>query len=211
MASSGSPFPDKAPRAYQHRKILAGHRRLCESNLTHQICTGRVNNYISRRPISSYPFMDGVSAEETSTVQKTGKKRGKSVVKGGLGTAARIVELLGYMGTTNNTSMRFRRDDCQQRSSGGLGRAMSLATVVCPTSMLSFRRGSAVRSKTSHTIEKTVQMQRGNCHETFARQNSTCYRYSRSEPAFFPLGRGYPHPSDAMLRMAGLGAIKIRD
>ena len=39
-------------------------------------------------------FMADVASGKTSTVQKTNKKRGKSIVKGGLGTAARTVGLL---------------------------------------------------------------------------------------------------------------------
>src|SRR5216684_8411526 len=42
-------------------------------------------------------FMADVASGKTSTVQKTRNKRGKSIVKGGLGTAARTVGLLGGM------------------------------------------------------------------------------------------------------------------
>jgi len=42
-------------------------------------------------------FMTDVASGKTSTVQKTRNKRGKSIVKGGLGTAARTVGLLGGM------------------------------------------------------------------------------------------------------------------
>ena len=42
-------------------------------------------------------FMGDVASGKTSTIQKTKKKRGKSIVKGGLGTAARTVGLLGGM------------------------------------------------------------------------------------------------------------------
>ena len=37
-------------------------------------------------------FMADVASGKTSTIQKTRNKRGKSIVKGGLGTAARTVE-----------------------------------------------------------------------------------------------------------------------
>jgi integrase len=42
-------------------------------------------------------FMVDVASGKTSTIQKTRNKRGKSIVKGGLGTAARTVGLLGGM------------------------------------------------------------------------------------------------------------------
>ena len=39
-------------------------------------------------------FVEEVASGKTATIQKTGKKRGKSIVRGGLGTAARTVGLL---------------------------------------------------------------------------------------------------------------------
>jgi integrase len=68
---------------------------------------GRINRHIipllgnSRvpdlKPSDINRFIADVASGKTSTVQKTRKKRGKSIVKGGLGTAARTVGLLGGM------------------------------------------------------------------------------------------------------------------
>jgi integrase len=44
-----------------------------------------------------YRFLSDVASGKTSTIQKTSKKRGKSIVRGGLGTASRTVGLLGGM------------------------------------------------------------------------------------------------------------------
>lgn len=47
------------------------------------------------KPSDISRFIADVASGKTSTVQKTRNKRGKSIVKGGLGTAARTVGLLG--------------------------------------------------------------------------------------------------------------------
>jgi integrase len=44
-----------------------------------------------------YRFLSDVASGKTSTIQETRKKRGKSIVRGGLGTASRTVGLLGGM------------------------------------------------------------------------------------------------------------------
>jgi integrase len=49
------------------------------------------------KPADINRFIADVASGKTATVQKTAKKRGKSVVKGGLGTAARTAGLLGGM------------------------------------------------------------------------------------------------------------------
>jgi hypothetical protein len=47
------------------------------------------------KPADINRIIGDVASGKTSTVQKTAKKRGKCVVKGGIGTAARTVGLLG--------------------------------------------------------------------------------------------------------------------
>jgi integrase len=44
-----------------------------------------------------YRFLSDVASGKTSTIQETRKKRGKSIVRGGLGTGSRTVGLLGGM------------------------------------------------------------------------------------------------------------------
>jgi integrase len=66
---------------------------------------GRVNRHIvpllgnkrvqSLKPADINRFIEDVATGKSATIEKTNKKRGKSVVKGGLGTAARTVGLLG--------------------------------------------------------------------------------------------------------------------
>jgi hypothetical protein len=47
------------------------------------------------KPADINKFVEDVASGRTATIQQTGKKRGKSIVRGGLGTAARTVGLLG--------------------------------------------------------------------------------------------------------------------
>jgi integrase len=66
---------------------------------------GRVNRHIvpllgnSRvqglKPADINKFIEDVATGKSATIEKTSKKRGKSIVRGGLGTAARTVGLLG--------------------------------------------------------------------------------------------------------------------
>jgi Arm domain-containing DNA-binding protein/integrase-like protein len=66
---------------------------------------GRINRHIvpllgSKRvqgltPADINKFIEDVSSGKTAIIEKTRKKRGKSIVRGGLGTAARTVGLLG--------------------------------------------------------------------------------------------------------------------
>ena len=66
---------------------------------------GRINRHIvpllgskrvqSLKPADINKFIEDVSSGKTAIVEKTKKKRGKSVVRGGLGTATRTVGLLG--------------------------------------------------------------------------------------------------------------------
>jgi integrase len=66
---------------------------------------GRINRHIvpligkkrvqSLKPSDINKFVEDVASGKTATIQKTGKKRGRSIVRGGLGTAARTVGLLG--------------------------------------------------------------------------------------------------------------------
>jgi integrase len=66
---------------------------------------GRINRHIvpllgnkrvqSLKPADINKFIEDVATGKSATIEKTNKKRGKSVVKGGLGTAARTVGLLG--------------------------------------------------------------------------------------------------------------------
>jgi integrase len=66
---------------------------------------GRINRHIipllgkkpvqSLRPADISKFVGDVASGKSATIEKTSKKRGKSIVKGGLGTAARTVGLLG--------------------------------------------------------------------------------------------------------------------
>src|SRR5258708_21330141 len=66
---------------------------------------GRVNRHIvpllgkkrvqSLKPADVNKFLEDVASGKSATIEKTTKKRGKSIVKGGLGTAARTVGLLG--------------------------------------------------------------------------------------------------------------------
>jgi integrase len=66
---------------------------------------GRINRHIvpllgnkrvqSLKPADINRFIEDVATGKSATIEKTNKKRGKSVVKGGLGTAARTVGLLG--------------------------------------------------------------------------------------------------------------------
>jgi integrase len=66
---------------------------------------GRINRHIvpllgdkrlqSLKPADINKFIEDVSAGKSAKVEKTDKKRGKSIVRGGLGTAARTVGLLG--------------------------------------------------------------------------------------------------------------------
>ena len=66
---------------------------------------GRINRHImtllgtrrvqTLKPADINKFVEDVAIGKTATIQKTGKKRGKSIVRGGLGTAARTVGLLG--------------------------------------------------------------------------------------------------------------------
>jgi integrase len=66
---------------------------------------GRINRHIipllGKRPVQSLrpadisKFVGDVASGKSATIEKTSKKRGKSIVKGGLGTAARTVGLLG--------------------------------------------------------------------------------------------------------------------
>lgn len=66
---------------------------------------GRINRHIvpllgarrvqSLKPADINKFIEDVASGKTAIIEKTKKKRGKSVVRGGLGTAARTVGLLG--------------------------------------------------------------------------------------------------------------------
>ncbi len=66
---------------------------------------GRINRHIvpllgnkrvqSLKPADINKFVEDVATGKSATVEKTNKKRGKSIVKGGLGTAARTVGLFG--------------------------------------------------------------------------------------------------------------------
>jgi integrase len=66
---------------------------------------GRVNRHIvpllgnkrvqSLKPADINKFIEDVATGKSATIEKTSKKRGKSIVRGGLGTAARTVGLLG--------------------------------------------------------------------------------------------------------------------
>jgi integrase len=66
---------------------------------------GRINRHIvpllgnkrvhSLKPADINKFIEDVATGKSATIEKTNKKRGKSVVRGGLGTAARTVGLLG--------------------------------------------------------------------------------------------------------------------
>jgi integrase len=66
---------------------------------------GRINRHIvpllgnkrvqSLRPADINKFIEDVATGKSATIEKTSKKRGKSIVRGGLGTAARTVGLLG--------------------------------------------------------------------------------------------------------------------
>jgi integrase len=49
----------------------------------------------SLKPTDINKFVEDVATGKSATVEKTNKKRGKSIVRGGLGTAARTVGLLG--------------------------------------------------------------------------------------------------------------------
>jgi integrase len=66
---------------------------------------GRINQHIvpllGKKRVQSLKsadinrFLEDVASGKSATIEKTSKKRGKSIVKGGLGTAARTVGLLG--------------------------------------------------------------------------------------------------------------------
>jgi integrase len=66
---------------------------------------GRINRHIvpllgnkrvqSLQPADINKFIEDVASGKSATIEKTKKKRGKSIVRGGLGTAARTVGLLG--------------------------------------------------------------------------------------------------------------------
>jgi integrase len=66
---------------------------------------GRINRHIvpllgnkrvqSLRSADINKFIEDVATGKSATIEKTSKKRGKSIVRGGLGTAARTVGLLG--------------------------------------------------------------------------------------------------------------------
>jgi integrase len=66
---------------------------------------GRINRHIvpllgkkrvqTLKPADVNKFLEDVASGKSATIEKTSKKRGKSIVKGGLGTAARTVGLLG--------------------------------------------------------------------------------------------------------------------
>jgi integrase len=66
---------------------------------------GRINRHIvpllgnkrvqSLKPADINKFIEDVATGKSATIEKTNKKRGKSIVRGGLGTAARTVGLLG--------------------------------------------------------------------------------------------------------------------
>ncbi len=66
---------------------------------------GRINRHIvpllgnkrvqSLKPADFNKFVEDVASGKFATIEKTAKKRGKYIVKGGLGTAARTVGLLG--------------------------------------------------------------------------------------------------------------------
>jgi integrase len=76
---------------------------------------GRINRHIvpllgkkrvqTLKPADINKFVEDVASGKTATIQKTGKKRGKSIVREGLGTAARTVGLLG--GITYAVSQGF--------------------------------------------------------------------------------------------------------
>ena len=65
---------------------------------------GRINRHIvpllgkkrvqSLKPADINKFVEDVASGKSATIEKTNKKRGKSIVRGGLGTAARTVGLL---------------------------------------------------------------------------------------------------------------------
>jgi integrase len=66
---------------------------------------GRINRHIvpllgnkrvqSLRPADINKFIEDVATGKSATIEKTSKKRGKSIVRGGIGAAARTVGLLG--------------------------------------------------------------------------------------------------------------------
>ena len=66
---------------------------------------GRINRHIvpllgnkrvqSLKPADINRFVEDVASGKSATIEKTNKRRGKSIVKGGLGTASRTVGLLG--------------------------------------------------------------------------------------------------------------------
>src|SRR3984893_16332685 len=66
---------------------------------------GRINRHIvpllgkkrvqTLKPADINKFLEDVASGKSATIEKTNKKRGKSIVRGGLGTAARTAGLLG--------------------------------------------------------------------------------------------------------------------
>lgn len=92
--------------AAEHGLILGkGNRPKKASSL--YVDRGRINRHIlpllgnkrvlDLKQADIHRFIANVAKGKTATVQKTRKKRGKSIVKGGLGTATRTVGLLGGM------------------------------------------------------------------------------------------------------------------
>jgi hypothetical protein len=80
-----------------------GHRPKKASSL--YVDRGRINRHIvpllgnkrvqSLKPADINKFVEDVATGKSAIVEKTSKRHGKSIVKGGLGTAARTVGLLG--------------------------------------------------------------------------------------------------------------------
>lgn len=114
---------DPADERIQQRKALTV-KELCERYLTAAekglvlgkgnrpkkasslyVDRGRINRHIvpllgnrrvqSLKPADINKFIEDVATGKSATIEKTNKKRGKAVVRGGLGTAARTVGLLG--------------------------------------------------------------------------------------------------------------------
>ena len=95
---------DRYLAAAEKRLILGkGDRPKKASSL--YVDRGRINRHIvpllgnkrvqSLRPADINKFIEDVATGKSATIEKTSKKRGKCIVRGGLGTATRTVGLLG--------------------------------------------------------------------------------------------------------------------
>jgi integrase len=87
------------------RGLIIGKRRQPKKTSTFATDRGRIDRHIvpllggkrvrDLRQADISRFIRDVASGKTATVEKTGKKRGKAIVEGGAGTAARTVGLLG--------------------------------------------------------------------------------------------------------------------